>query len=67
LERAKKYAKNNYLLYYDQARLYCKLNDYDKALGVLNDYLKIDSEKQSLFYLKGLIYDIQNKKRFSNY
>lgn len=69
LERAKNYSKSNYLIYFDQARLYCKLNDYNKALGVLDDYLKIDSQKQGMYYLKGLIYDIQNKRdsAISNY
>ncbi|HUX55205.1 MAG TPA: hypothetical protein VMV56_12375 [Williamwhitmania sp.] len=62
LERAKFYAKRNYLIYYNQARLYCLLKDYPRAIGVIEQYESINKHQQKLDYLKGLIYDILDKR-----
>ena len=56
LEKAKKLARKNYLIYYDQARLYAINKKYDKAIETLNEYLKI-KPKQKVLYLKALIFD----------
>lgn len=62
LDRAKFYAKRNYLIYYNQARLYCLIKDYPSAIGVIEQYESINKHQQKLNYLKGLIYDILDKR-----
>jgi|GEM_PF-1730453 hypothetical protein len=62
LDLAKFYAKRNYLIYFNQARLYCLLKDYPSAIGVIEEYESISKHQQKLNYLKGLIYDILDKR-----
>jgi tetratricopeptide (TPR) repeat protein len=57
LDNAKKYSKNYYPLYSDQARLYCIIKDYNNALKVLSDYELINPHTTKTKYQKGLIFD----------
>jgi tetratricopeptide (TPR) repeat protein len=58
LDRAKSLTRSNYLIYFDQARLYCMIKDYKSALHSINEYILVKPKSKRLIYQKALILDI---------
>ncbi|MGZ2372083.1 hypothetical protein ACXR6G_20130, partial [Ancylomarina sp. YFZ004] len=57
-ESAKKYYRTNYLIYYNQAKIYAQINQYDKAIETIEDLIEIDSKKIKAHAIAGMLNEL---------
>lgn len=62
LEKAKKFYKTNYIIYYNQAKIYAQIDQYEKAIETINDLIEIDAEKIKAHRFVGIYNELAGNK-----